>query len=49
MVFADHGLVGGNHHHVQAVDLAELERLRIRGTRHPGQLLVETKVILKSG
>src|SRR5690606_4841596 len=38
VVLADHRLVDGNHHHVQAVDLTEFEGLSIGGACHAGQL-----------
>ncbi len=47
LVLADHRLVGGDHHHLQAVDLLELERLGVRRARHAGQLLVQPEIILE--
>src|SRR5690554_7311990 len=49
VVLADHRLVGGNHHHVQAVDLTEFEGLGIGGTCHAGQLVVQAEVVLEGG
>src|SRR6267143_5381766 len=46
MVLPDHGLVGGDHDHLQLVDLVELLGLGHGGTGHPGQLLVEAEVVL---
>ena len=48
-VLARDRLVGRDHHHVQTIDLAELESLGIGGTGHAGQLVVETEVVLESG
>ena len=39
--------IGGYDHHVQAVDVAELGRLRVGGAGHAGQLVVELEVVLK--
>ena len=47
VILADHGLVGGNLHHVQAVDLTELVVLGHGGTRHTRELLVHTEVVLE--
>ena len=43
-----HGLVGGNDHHIQTVNLPELECFRIGGTSHARELIVETEVVLES-
>ena len=47
VVVADHGLVGGDHHHLEPVDLLELGRLGVGGAGHAGELVVETEVVLK--
>ncbi|MCY1505062.1 hypothetical protein D9M68_392570 [compost metagenome] len=41
------GTVGRDHHHVEAVGLAELEGLGVGGTGHAGQLGVEAEVVLE--
>ena len=46
VILADHGLVGGDHRHVQLVDLGELLGLGVGGAGHAGQLLVEAEVVL---
>ncbi len=38
--------MGGDNGHGVPVDLDELRLLRLRGTRHPGQLLVEPEEVL---
>ncbi|KGE03265.1 hypothetical protein HRUBRA_02213 [Pseudohaliea rubra DSM 19751] len=48
-VLAYHRLVGGDHQHLEAVDLAELEGFRVRRAGHAGQLLVEAEVVLEGG
>ena len=48
-VVANHRLVGGHDDDVQAVDLLELRRFRIRRAGHAGQLAVEPEVVLQSG
>ena len=47
VVLADHRLVGRDHHHLQAVDLHELGRFRIRRAGHARELLVEAEVVLE--
>ncbi len=47
LVFADHRLVGGDHHHFQAVNLLEFERFRVRRAGHAGELRVQPEVILE--
>src|SRR6185437_4868695 len=47
VVLADHRLVGGDHHHLQAVDALELERLGVGRTGHAGQLLVHAEQVLE--
>ena len=39
--------VGGDHHHVQVVDLLEFGRFGFRRTGHAGQLLVHAEVVLE--
>ena len=39
--------VGGNHHHIQFVDVPELPCLRFCGTGHAGQLVVHAEVVLE--
>ncbi len=46
-VGAHHGLVRGDHHDVQVVDLLELRRLRVGRAGHAGQLLVHAEVVLE--
>ncbi len=48
-VLTDHRPVGGNHHHVHTVNLAEFHRLGVGGTGHAGQLLVEPEIVLEGG
>ncbi len=43
IVDADHRLVGRNDHHVEPVDFAELDRLGVGGSGHPGELLYMRK------
>ena len=45
-ILADHGLVGGNLHHVQRVDALELGFFGFGGTRHTRQLMVHAEEIL---
>ncbi len=47
IVLADHRLVGRDHHDLEAVDLEEFRRLRVRGAGHAGELLVEAEVVLE--
>ena len=44
---ADHGLVGGDHHHFQLVDLLEFRRFGFRRSGHAGELLVHAEVVLE--
>ncbi len=46
-ILADHRLVGGEHHHIQAVDAVELFLLRSRRAGHPRQPLVHAEIVLK--
>ena len=47
MIHTDQRFVGGDLHHVQLVDLAELGRLGGGRTGHTGQLLIQTEVVLE--
>ena len=47
VVLADHGAVGGNHHHLQAVDLLKFVGLGVCGAGHAGELVVEAEIILE--
>ena len=44
-----HGFVGGNHHHIHAINLAEFQCLGVRSTGHAGQLVIKTEIILEGG
>src|SRR5699024_8413288 len=46
-VLTDHRLVGGDGYHTDVVGLVELRRLGLGRTGHPGELLVETEVVLE--
>ena len=46
-VLPDHRLVGGDHHHLEAVDLLELVGLGVGRARHARQLLVLAEVVLE--
>ena len=46
-VVAHHRLVGGDNHHIHAVNGAELFLLSLGGTGHAGQLIIHTEVILQ--
>ena len=46
-VLADVGLVGGNLHDVQRVDVLELVLFRLRRTRHAGELVVHAEIVLE--
>ncbi len=46
VILAQEGLVGGNHRHVELVDLLELFRFGVGGSGHAGELLVEAEVVL---
>ena len=46
-ILADVGLVGGNLHHVQAVNALEFGFFRLGGTCHAGQLFIHAEVILE--
>ena len=45
-ILSDAVPVRWNHHHPQPVDVLEFVRLRLGRSRHPPQLLVQTKIIL---
>ena len=47
LVGADHRLVGRDAHHTELVDLVQLGRLRLGGTGHACELLVEPEVVLQ--
>ena len=47
VVLADHRLVSRDYHDLEAVDLEEFRRLRVRGAGHAGQLLVEAEIVLE--
>ena len=47
LVLSCHRLVGGNHHHLQSVDLVELHRLGLGGTGHAGKLVVHAEEVLE--
>ena len=47
-ILANHGHVGGNHHHVQIIYLFKLGRLGVRGTGHARKLVIHAEIILKS-
>ena len=47
LVLADQGLVGGDLHDVQVVDLPKLLLLGHGGARHAGQLVVQAEVVLE--
>ena len=47
VVLADHRLVGGDHHHVELVDLVELGGLGVGRAGHAGELLVHAEVVLE--
>src|SRR5438874_6532719 len=46
MIIPDHRLVGGNHDHLQLVDLVEFVGFGDGGARHAGQLGVEAEIVL---
>jgi hypothetical protein len=47
VLLADHGPVGGNHRHIEVVDLLEFGRFGFRRAGHAGQLLVHAEIILE--
>ena len=47
LVLAGHRLVGGNHHHLKAVNLVEFHRLCLGGTGHAGKLVVHAEEVLE--
>ena len=47
LVFADHRLVGRDHHDFQAVNLLEFERFGIRRSGHAGKLRIQSEIILE--
>jgi hypothetical protein len=44
---ADHGHVGGDHHHFELVYLVEFRGFGFRRSGHAGQLLVHAEVVLE--
>ena len=46
-ILAHHRAVGGDHHHVQFVDVPQFLRFRLGRTGHTGQLVVHAEVVLK--
>jgi len=46
LVDAPHRAVGGDHHHVELVDLEELGLFGLRRARHPRELLVHAEIVL---
>ena len=49
LVFAHHRRVGGDDHHVEAVDLVEFEGFGVGGAGHAGEFAVEAEVVLEGG
>jgi len=49
VVLAGHLLVGGDHHHIEAIDLAEFKGFGIGGAGHARQLVVNAEVVLEGG
>ena len=47
VVDADHRHVGGDHYHLEIVDLVELLSLGDGGAGHSGKLLIEAEVVLE--
>ncbi len=47
IVHADHGLVRGDDHHVQVVDLGKLGSFSIGRPGHARQFLIKAKIVLK--
>ncbi len=47
MIHPDHRLIGGNDHHIHAVNPAKLLLFRLGCTGHTGQLLVHAEVVLE--
>ena len=47
VVLAHHRTVGGDHHHVQLVDVPQFLRFRLGRTGHTGQLVVHAEVVLQ--
>ena len=47
VLLADHRPVGGDHDHVELVDLLEFRRFGFRRAGHAGQLLVHAEIILE--
>ena len=45
---SNEGLIGGDNHHVQFINLSELSLLGFRRSRHSRQLVVHAEVVLKS-
>ena len=46
-VFADDRTVGGNHHHIQLVDIPQFLGFRFGRTGHTGQLVVHAEIVLQ--
>ena len=46
-ILSDHLHMGGQHHHVEVVDLLEFRCLGIGGTSHAGQLVVHPEIVLE--
>ena len=47
IVLADHGLMSGDYHYLQFIDLVELPCLCLGGTSHAGELLIHTEKVLE--
>ena len=47
LIVADHRQMGGNHYYIELVNGVEFLSLRVSGSRHARQLLVETEVVLE--
>ena len=46
-IFTDHRTVGRHNHGIQLIDRAEFKGFGIGCTGHPGQLLVQTEIVLE--
>ena len=49
MIVPDHGLICGDDHHIQPIDLVKFVGLRIRRASHTPELFVEAEEILEGG